>query len=151
MLHRRRPPAGAICIGLSVTREALRDHNAAVQLTQEVYRFDERQIVQRGTVCDDDHCLDGANAASLSLRTSSKERSRKTPWALRNPSISYRDSIPSSRRAWETVSFPERTPSSAMASNAARARPLASDASRRARSSGISKWMSIGASDPIIS
>src|SRR5437773_7897278 len=39
------------------------------------------------TVSDDNRHLAEVKAASLSLRTSSKVRSRKTPWALRKPSI----------------------------------------------------------------
>ena len=64
---------------------------------------------------------------------------QKHPCALRKPSISYRDGIRSKRRASETVSRPERTPSSASPSKAARDNSAKSVAIRRPRSSGISR------------
>lgn len=48
---------------------------------------------------DDNPHRAAASAASVSFCTSFTVRARKTPWALRTPSISIRDSIPNRQRA----------------------------------------------------
>lgn len=65
--------------------------DSAVQPLQRVDRSDEREVVERRAIRDDDGHRDEARAASESFCTSSNVTSRNTPCFFRKPSISYRD------------------------------------------------------------